>query len=114
MKKIRSDGAKRPAKVQALCGKGITQIACGVSHSLACSGSGRLFAWGSNQHGQLGIDEAVLSKLRVEHFTALEQNKLAAESATKKVRPTRVLHTFHTAMRRGSVSAEVRPSHTPH
>jgi hypothetical protein len=107
MKKIRSDGAKKPSMVQALCGHGITHISCGVSHSLACTATGRLFVWGSNQHGQLGADEAVLAKLRVEHFTALEENKVAAQSATKKVRPMRILHTFRTANRRASTSVEV-------
>ncbi|XP_021567716.1 E3 ISG15--protein ligase HERC5 [Carlito syrichta] len=35
--------------------KNIIQITCGDYHSLALSKGGELFAWGQNQHGQLGI-----------------------------------------------------------
>uniref|UniRef100_A0A914VPX8 HECT domain-containing protein n=1 Tax=Plectus sambesii TaxID=2011161 RepID=A0A914VPX8_9BILA len=35
-------------------GARIIQVACGSKHSLAVADDGRLFAWGSNSHGQLG------------------------------------------------------------
>ncbi|XP_008579308.1 PREDICTED: E3 ISG15--protein ligase HERC5 [Galeopterus variegatus] len=35
--------------------KTIIQIACGDHHSLALSKGGELFAWGHNEHGQLGV-----------------------------------------------------------
>lgn len=33
-----------------------TTVSCGQYHSVALTAEGRLFAWGSNQHGQLGLD----------------------------------------------------------
>ncbi|KDO23608.1 hypothetical protein SPRG_10803 [Saprolegnia parasitica CBS 223.65] len=33
------------------------QVACGWAHALALTASGRLFAWGFNQYGQLGLDD---------------------------------------------------------
>ncbi|OQR87502.1 hypothetical protein THRCLA_10453 [Thraustotheca clavata] len=33
------------------------QVACGWAHALALTGSGRLFAWGFNHYGQLGVDD---------------------------------------------------------
>ena len=35
---------------------GIKQITIGASHALALGCNGTVYAWGSNQHGQLGID----------------------------------------------------------
>eukprot|EP00817_Percolomonadidae_sp_ATCC50343_P005597 CAMPEP_0117432468 /NCGR_PEP_ID=MMETSP0758-20121206/11950_1 /TAXON_ID=63605 /ORGANISM="Percolomonas cosmopolitus, Strain AE-1 (ATCC 50343)" /LENGTH=619 /DNA_ID=CAMNT_0005222403 /DNA_START=265 /DNA_END=2120 /DNA_ORIENTATION=- len=34
-------------------------IACGASHSCACTTDGKLFMWGSNQFGQLGLGDHV-------------------------------------------------------
>ncbi|XP_070614117.1 E3 ISG15--protein ligase HERC5-like [Erythrolamprus reginae] len=39
--------------------KHIVQIACGDHHSMALSKGGELFAWGENEHGQLGMGKAV-------------------------------------------------------
>ncbi|OQR94591.1 hypothetical protein ACHHYP_01128 [Achlya hypogyna] len=36
---------------------GFVQVACGWAHALALTASGRLFAWGFNQYGQLGLDD---------------------------------------------------------
>lgn len=38
-------------------GTTIVQIAAGRSHSMAVSDDGRLFAWGNNSSGQLGLPE---------------------------------------------------------
>ncbi|VDO74508.1 unnamed protein product, partial [Onchocerca flexuosa] len=39
----------------------IIQISAGRSHSMAVSDDGRLFAWGSNSHGQLAMSTDVLN-----------------------------------------------------
>lgn len=39
--------------------KEIVDIAAGMKHSLALDSSGRLFAWGANNHGQLGQGENI-------------------------------------------------------
>ena len=36
--------------------KKIVMISCGFGHSLALTESGRVFGWGSNWFGQLGVD----------------------------------------------------------
>jgi alpha-tubulin suppressor-like RCC1 family protein len=35
----------------------IKQIACGGEHTLAIAEDGRLFSWGWNEHGQLGLQD---------------------------------------------------------
>ncbi|KAK9398702.1 putative E3 ubiquitin-protein ligase HERC4 [Crotalus adamanteus] len=40
-----------------LTNKYIVQIACGDHHSMALSKGGELFAWGENEHGQLGVEK---------------------------------------------------------
>jgi hypothetical protein len=41
----------------------IVMISCGFSHSLALTESGRVFGWGSNEDGQLGVDVKNSSEL---------------------------------------------------
>jgi len=43
-----------PILISALSGKGITQVAAGSYHSLALTSGGAVYAWGSNEFGQLG------------------------------------------------------------
>ncbi len=44
--------------MEALVGSNIISIASGAAHALALSSNGELYAWGSNQHGQLGLGDA--------------------------------------------------------
>lgn len=46
-----------PQPVEALMGIQIIKIAAGGWHTLALSCSGDIYAWGWNEHGQLGITE---------------------------------------------------------
>lgn len=48
----------RPRIVKGLVTKTVVQIACGHSHCLALTNAGELYAWGSNQYGQLGFGYA--------------------------------------------------------
>jgi alpha-tubulin suppressor-like RCC1 family protein len=34
----------------------VTVVSCGQYHSIALTSLGQIFTWGSNQHGQLGLD----------------------------------------------------------
>ncbi|XP_062992156.1 uncharacterized protein LOC134405027 [Elgaria multicarinata webbii] len=53
---IASGGVKsEPRLLKELGDRRIIQIACGDHHSLALSKGGELFAWGQNEHGQLGV-----------------------------------------------------------
>uniref|UniRef100_A0A7S4BU65 BTB domain-containing protein n=1 Tax=Chrysotila carterae TaxID=13221 RepID=A0A7S4BU65_CHRCT len=46
-----------PRRVDALEGRTIVSIACAESHNLALDADGRVWAWGSAEHGRLGIAE---------------------------------------------------------
>uniref|UniRef100_A0A1L8DT79 Putative hect e3 ubiquitin ligase n=1 Tax=Nyssomyia neivai TaxID=330878 RepID=A0A1L8DT79_9DIPT len=48
-----------PRIVRSLSTKNIVQIVCGHFHCLALTNSGEIFAWGSNDYGQLGIGTKV-------------------------------------------------------
>ncbi|XP_073978964.1 HECT and RLD domain containing E3 ubiquitin ligase 4 isoform X2 [Rhodnius prolixus] len=57
-----SDGEVRTPKiVKALATHNVIQIASGYRHCLALTNKGDLFAWGSNEHGQLGLGLKVKS-----------------------------------------------------
>lgn len=43
-------------QVDGLEAHNIIQIACGAQHTLAQNEWGEVFAWGSNSHGQLGLN----------------------------------------------------------
>ncbi|KAJ8035610.1 Serine/threonine-protein kinase Nek8 [Holothuria leucospilota] len=47
--------ASRPRLIEALLSVDVTALACGASHVVAVGSDGEVFAWGNNQHGQLGI-----------------------------------------------------------
>ncbi|GLH14493.1 Probable E3 ubiquitin-protein ligase HERC2 [Gryllus bimaculatus] len=50
-------GASTPSRV--LLGEPLTAIACGGTHTLALARSGKVFAFGNNSHGQLGLGSEV-------------------------------------------------------
>lgn len=55
-----------PALVEtsgSLAGKTVTSLACGYGHSLATTSDGKCYAWGLNDHGQLGNDNTTNSNL---------------------------------------------------
>ncbi|XP_067850556.1 probable E3 ubiquitin-protein ligase HERC3 [Heptranchias perlo] len=52
----------KPQLFKSLSETNIIQVACGNSHSLALSKDGRLFAWGQNTYGQLGLGTEDLSQ----------------------------------------------------
>ncbi|KAL3671548.1 hypothetical protein V7S43_003465 [Phytophthora oleae] len=49
----------RPTLVESLSRTRITQVACGCYHTLALSDDGKVFPFGRNNHGQLGLETAV-------------------------------------------------------
>ena len=44
-----------PKPVRGLSGIGVTRLSCGDTHTLAMTREGRVFSFGRNQNGQLGI-----------------------------------------------------------
>lgn len=45
----------RPRRVDSLSEHHVTQVACGVGHTLACTESNKVFSFGSNKFGELGL-----------------------------------------------------------
>ncbi|XP_025067554.1 RCC1 and BTB domain-containing protein 2 isoform X2 [Alligator sinensis] len=44
-----------PCRIAALQGIRVQQVACGYAHTLVLTDEGRIYAWGANSYGQLGI-----------------------------------------------------------
>ncbi|EEY57867.1 RCC1 and BTB domain-containing protein, putative [Phytophthora infestans T30-4] len=49
----------RPTPVESLSRMRITQVACGCYHTLALSDDGKVFPFGRNNHGQLGLETSM-------------------------------------------------------
>eukprot|EP00163_Fabomonas_tropica_P003533 TRINITY_DN1302_c0_g1_i2.p1 TRINITY_DN1302_c0_g1~~TRINITY_DN1302_c0_g1_i2.p1 ORF type:complete len:2219 (+),score=807.59 TRINITY_DN1302_c0_g1_i2:52-6657(+) len=43
-----------PKRLESLCGRGVTQIECGVYHTAALGDGGKVFTWGWGKDGRLG------------------------------------------------------------
>lgn len=56
---VARSGYSEPKRVEALRKVIIKQICAGDSHSLALSGGGRVFSWGNNASGQLGMGHTI-------------------------------------------------------
>jgi alpha-tubulin suppressor-like RCC1 family protein len=41
----------------------VYSVACGQQHTVVMTSSGRIFVWGSNKHGQLGVDPILQSTI---------------------------------------------------
>ena len=55
--------AAEPVRVPGLYG--VAQLACGGMHTLATTHSGDTYAWGANEHGNLGLGDISGPQLRV-------------------------------------------------
>lgn len=53
-----SSEASEPVPIEALANEDIVQVAAGFSHSLALTADGRIFVWGRNDTGQLGLEDS--------------------------------------------------------
>ena len=53
------NGILLPKRVDALRNVKIVQVCAGDAHTLALSGSGRVFSWGNNASGQLGVGHSM-------------------------------------------------------
>ena len=88
------DSTQLPEPVHVPCNSGaeIVQVCCGADHTLARASDGAMYAWGSNQFGQLGLHrrfddgiandtvglgEEVLVPTRITHSTLLAHRRTA-------------------------------------
>ncbi|CAK0825058.1 unnamed protein product, partial [Prorocentrum cordatum] len=63
-----------PKPVAALQSRPIVQVCCGGQHSLARTATGLLWAWGCNEHGQLGLGDS-RTRFRPEQVKALRVSR---------------------------------------
>lgn len=61
----------QPQVVESLVKKKVLQVACGGHHNLALTESGRVFSWGSNRYGQLGLKGKLLNLSSPQEVVAL-------------------------------------------
>jgi E3 ubiquitin-protein ligase HERC4 len=61
----------QPQVVESLSQFKVLQVACGGHHNLALLKSGRVFSWGSNKYGQLGLRATVLANSSPQEVVAL-------------------------------------------
>ncbi|XP_057187900.1 probable E3 ubiquitin-protein ligase HERC4 [Triplophysa rosa] len=59
----------------------VIQVACGDQHSMALTQEGRVFVWGENSHGQLGLGEGGSGSQTPQHVQCLDGVPLAQISA---------------------------------
>ncbi|KMQ94954.1 rcc1 and btb domain-containing protein 1 [Lasius niger] len=45
-----------PHEITAVSGKAIVKVACGFEHTLALTDEGKIYAWGKNDNGQVGVN----------------------------------------------------------
>ncbi|XP_077157025.1 putative E3 ubiquitin-protein ligase HERC6 isoform X2 [Paroedura picta] len=70
-----------PKRIDGLSTCKIIQVACGLYHSIVLTKDGRVFSWGQNFHGQLGIGKAISSHGQPQHVSALDGIPLAQVAA---------------------------------
>ncbi|XP_073196774.1 probable E3 ubiquitin-protein ligase HERC6 isoform X1 [Lepidochelys kempii] len=70
-----------PKKIDGLSALRIIQVTCGHYHSVALAQDGRVFSWGQNTHGQLGLGKETPSQPSPQHVTSLNGIPLAQVAA---------------------------------
>uniref|UniRef100_A0A8C3S695 HECT and RLD domain containing E3 ubiquitin protein ligase family member 6 n=1 Tax=Chelydra serpentina TaxID=8475 RepID=A0A8C3S695_CHESE len=70
-----------PRKIDGLSALRIIQVTCGHYHSVALAQDGRVFSWGQNTHGQLGLGKESTSQPSPQHVTSLSGIPLAQVAA---------------------------------
>ncbi|XP_060103053.1 probable E3 ubiquitin-protein ligase HERC6 [Heteronotia binoei] len=70
-----------PKKIDGLSTCKVIQVTCGHYHSIALTKDGRVFSWGQNVYGQLGIGKEDSSHGQPQHVSALNGIPLAQVAA---------------------------------
>jgi alpha-tubulin suppressor-like RCC1 family protein len=70
--------------VDSFGGEKVIQVSAGFSHSIALTDSGRMFAWGRNDQGQLGLGDSFIDIYSMEDMPRLiESDKIANEKVVQ-------------------------------
>ena len=56
-----------PTRIDALLKMNVKHITAGAYHSMACTEDNRLFVWGTNQYGQLGLVDTEIEPIPVQN-----------------------------------------------
>lgn len=69
-----------PRRIRALHDKMVTHVVCGKHHTLAVTAQSHVYAWGANNHGQLGLGDRIDRRAPtiIESLWALPVKQLAA------------------------------------
>ncbi|XP_013919267.1 PREDICTED: probable E3 ubiquitin-protein ligase HERC6, partial [Thamnophis sirtalis] len=70
-----------PEKIDSLSMYNVIQVACGHYHSIALTKDGRIFSWGQNSHGQLGLGKKIPSQSKPCNISSLAGIPLAQVAA---------------------------------
>ncbi|KAM6441453.1 putative E3 ubiquitin-protein ligase HERC6 [Liasis olivaceus] len=70
-----------PKKINSLSMYSVIQVACGHYHSIALTKDGRVFSWGQNVHGQLGLGKEFSSQANPCNISSLAGIPLAQVAA---------------------------------
>nr|XP_033815149.1 probable E3 ubiquitin-protein ligase HERC6 isoform X2 [Geotrypetes seraphini] len=70
-----------PKKIDGIFNVKVIQVACGHYHSIALLKDGRLYSWGQNKNGQLGLGKGFSSQASPQRVTSLEGIPLAQVAA---------------------------------
>ncbi|XP_026580225.1 probable E3 ubiquitin-protein ligase HERC6 [Pseudonaja textilis] len=70
-----------PKKIDALSKYNVIQVACGHYHSIVLTKDGRVFSWGQNSHGQLGLGKELPSQATPCNISSLAGIPLAQVAA---------------------------------
>ena len=81
-----SGEAAEPYPIEALANEDIVQIAAGHSHSLALTSDGRVFCWGRNDTGQLGLEDSFFDIYSMEEIPRqLPESSFGGENNSSKI-----------------------------
>ena len=62
---------RTPRMLKALGTRFVVQIACGLKHTLALTNNGEIYAWGSNEEGQLGLGQDIKKEVKPKLISSL-------------------------------------------
>lgn len=81
-----SGEASEPYPVEALANEDIVQLAAGPSHSLALTADGRVFCWGRNDTGQLGLEDSFFDIYSMEEIPRqIPESSFGGENNSSKI-----------------------------
>ncbi|XP_074130227.1 putative E3 ubiquitin-protein ligase HERC6 isoform X2 [Sminthopsis crassicaudata] len=75
------DQCSIPKNIEALSSDKIIQVSCGHYHSIALTQGGKVFSWGDNDHGQLGLGKNFPSQASPQWVKSLDGIPLAQVAA---------------------------------